>query len=560
MPAAKLPAGEAAGLSNRTFGVGLAILAAAYVLVAAWRYSPALFGAYHDDTLYFSAAKALAAGDGNVWPNLPESPAQTKYPPLYPLLLSLVWRVQPAFPENLSWAWAMNLAFGLVLVFAAVVVLRRLGSNRKEALGLAAIFALNPYTILWTNLLLSDVLFAALTLLAILAADRAISQRKGSFWSWWAAAIVLAWLATSTRTLGVAILGGLFLVAMANRRYLAGAATCLGVAPLAWRLLAGWQAGGSTPKSAVSGFEQTWLFYTDYVAFWKLSVPSLDVLWAQVQFNGLELLKFPAVAAFLYNAEGMAGMYMQTTAVAISAAVLHGVHVRAQKCGYSSIHWMAICYVPFILLWNYTLMSRFWLAFMPLFLVGAAAELSLLAGGIRKVFAESSQLDQKIAAGLVGLALSALLLNGAWRYALLVPRGLGSVAEHREKALSAKQEAYEWLAHSGEAGPVISYEDALLYLYSGAQAIRPFICSTAPFFKQDEDAMKRDIARIGDTAAALNASYWIVSDDDFELDYAGPQLETATTELLRTWPVVFESANGSIRIHAADVALSRAVE
>ncbi len=560
MSAAKLPVGEATGLSNRTFGLGLAILAAAYVLVAAWQYSPALFGAYHDDTLYFSVAKALAAGDGAVLPNLPDSPAQTKYPPLYPLLLSLVWRVQPAFPDNLSLAWAMNLAFGVVLVLASVGVLRRLGSSRREALGLAAIFALNPYTILWTNLLLSDVLFAALTLLAVLAADRAVGQTKDSFWSWWAAAIVLAWLATSTRTLGVAILGGLFVFAMVNRRYLAAAATCFGAMPLAWRLLAGWSAGGTAPKGMVSGFDQTWLFYTDYVAFWKLSVPSLDVLWAQVQFNGLELLKFPAVDAFLYNAEGMASIFMQTTAVAISAAVLHGIFLRAKKYGYSSIHWMAVCYVPFILLWNYTLMSRFWLAFMPLFLVGAAVELGRLASGIRKVFAQSGQLDQRIAAGFFGLALSALVLNGAWRYAVLVPRGLHSVAVHREKTLAAKQEAYDWLVRAGDLGPVISYEDALLYLYTGAQGMRPFICSTEPFFKQDEDAMKRDIARIGDTAQALNARYWIVSDDDFELDYAGPELETATAELLRNWPVVFESANGTVRIHEADAALSRAAE
>jgi hypothetical protein len=560
VPAGKLPEGEATELSNRAFGVGLAFLAAAYLLVAAWQYSPALFGAYHDDTLYFSTAKALAAGDGNVLPSLPESPAQTKYPPLYPLLLSLAWRVQPAFPDNLTWAWALNLAFGVVLVIASVGVLLRLGSSRAEALALAAIFALNPYTVLWTNLLLSDVLFAALTLLTVLAADRAVHEAKGMFWSWWATAIVFAWLAITTRTLGVAILGGLFFFAAANRRYLAAVATCLSVAPLAVRILTGWQAGGSAPQRVVSGFDQTWLFYTDYVAFWKLSVPSLDVLWSQVQFNALELFKFPAVGAFLYNAEGMASIYMQTTAIAISAGVLHGVLVSARRVGYSSLHWMALCYVPLILLWNYTLMSRFWLAFMPLFLVGAAAELGRLAGGIRKVFAESKQLDQRIAAGFFGLALSALVLNGAWRYAVVVPHGFRALAEQRKETLAAKRQAYDWLTRSAEKGPVISYEDALLYLYTGAQGMRPFICSTEPFFKQDEAAMKRDIARIGDTAAALNARYWIVSDDDFELDYAGPQLETATAELLRTWPVVFESGDGSVRIHAGGAALSRAAE
>src|SRR5690606_32398623 len=196
-------------------------------------------------------------------------------------------------------------------------------------------------------LLLSDVLFAALTLLAVVAADRAVRQQHGTFWSWWIAAIALAWLATTTRTLGVAILGGLFLFAVANRRYLGAAATCLGVAPLAWKVFAGMSAPATAPSSAVSGFDQTWTYYTDYLAFWRLSVPSLEVLWAQVQFNGLELLKFPAVDVFLYNAEGRANIYMQTTAVAISAAVLHGVYLRAQNHGYSSLHWMALCYVPF---------------------------------------------------------------------------------------------------------------------------------------------------------------------------------------------------------------------
>lgn len=559
MKAAKLPLGGAQGLSNRTFGVGLALLAVAYILVAAWQYSPALFGTYHDDTVYFSTAQALAAGDGNVSPNLPNAPPQTKYPPLYPLLLSLVWMVQPAFPDNLTWAWAMNLAFGVVMVLASVGVLRRLGSSRREALALAAIFALNPNTILWTNLLLSDVLFAALTLLAVVTADHAMSQQNTDFWRWWVGAVVLACLATSTRSLGVAILGGLFLFAAANRRYFAASLTGVGVLPLAWRLLAGWSVGPD-PETTVNGYQQTWMFYTDYLRFWKLSAPSLDVLLAQIQFNGLELLKFPAVDAFLYNAEGMAGMYMQMTAIAISAAIVHGIFVRGQKHGYSSIHWMAICYVPFILLWNYTLMSRFWLAFLPLFLVGAAAELGGLVAGIRKVFAPGGQLDQRIAALLFSLVLSALVLNGAWRYAVVVPRGFHSIATQREQALAAKREAYSWLADSGETGPVISYEDALLYLYTGVQGMRPFIPSTEPFFKQDEEAMERDISRIGDTAVALNARYWIVAEDDFELDYAGPQLETATAELLRGQPVVFESADGTVRIHSLDAALSRAVE
>src|SRR5262245_1204078 len=65
--------------------------------------APQRFGGYHDDGIYATTAKALATGQGYRIISLPSEPAQTKYPPLYPLLLSLIWRVYPRFPENVAW-------------------------------------------------------------------------------------------------------------------------------------------------------------------------------------------------------------------------------------------------------------------------------------------------------------------------------------------------------------------------------------------------------------------------------------------------------------------------
>jgi hypothetical protein len=62
------------------------------------------FGRLHDDGLFFVSAKSLATGQGFRILSLPEQPAQTKYPILYPLYLSLVWRANPHFPENLALA------------------------------------------------------------------------------------------------------------------------------------------------------------------------------------------------------------------------------------------------------------------------------------------------------------------------------------------------------------------------------------------------------------------------------------------------------------------------
>lgn len=550
-------------LSVRVYGIGLTLLAVTYLFVASWQYSPALFGAFHDDTLYFSTAKALSEGDGGVLPSLPGTPAQTKYPPLYPMLLSFVWQIQPEFPANLAWGWYLNLLLGIWALFAAGFLLCRFGCSRAESLGLAALFILNPYTILWSNLLLSDMLFAALVLTSILAADRAIEYGGRSFVVWWSVAVVFASLSVFTRTLGVAILGGLILYALSHKRFLAAVVATAGVLPVAWRLLSRLTSGTElvVRGGELNGFEQNWLYYTNYLEFWKLSVPSIEVLSAQVQFMLLELLKFPAVATLHFNAEGLASIVMQTTAIAISAGVIHGIVLRAKQRGMSAAHWMAVCYIPLILLWNYALMSRFWLAFIPLLLAGASHELGRLAGAIRKIFRESKQKDQRIAAALMGAALAGLVLNGTYRFAVSLPTAIRSLAENREKALVAKQEAYAWLANEAQSGAtVVSYEDALAYLYSGSQGMRPFAASTAPFFLQDEDEMERDIARLGDTAKQLGARYWLVSDDDFELDYAKPQLIAATEDLLQGAPVVFESSKGTVRVYELDHAITTAAK
>jgi len=56
------------------------------------------FGYLHDDGLFFVSAKSAAAGSYRI-ESLPEMPAQTKFPPLYPLYLSLIWHLNPHFPK-----------------------------------------------------------------------------------------------------------------------------------------------------------------------------------------------------------------------------------------------------------------------------------------------------------------------------------------------------------------------------------------------------------------------------------------------------------------------------
>ena len=80
------------------------------------------FGDIHDDSVYYVSAKSLASGRlPHREPSRPQ-PFQTKYPPLYPLLLSIAWRVNPRFPQNLPIAaWLSWLALPLMLAVLAAL-------------------------------------------------------------------------------------------------------------------------------------------------------------------------------------------------------------------------------------------------------------------------------------------------------------------------------------------------------------------------------------------------------------------------------------------------------
>ncbi len=120
------------------------------------------FGVTHDDMQYFSSAKALAEHRGYVAANLPGSPVATKYPVLYPWLLSWVWRLDPSFPENLTWAVGVNVLFGLLFILAAYRLIRRMqGLSEWEALAVTAFCALHPLMLFYSADLMAEVPFGA---------------------------------------------------------------------------------------------------------------------------------------------------------------------------------------------------------------------------------------------------------------------------------------------------------------------------------------------------------------------------------------------------------------
>jgi hypothetical protein len=145
------------------------------------------FGRSHDDSIYFVSAKSIAQGHGYRILSLPGEPYQTKYPPLFPLLLTLVWKIKPEFPGNLQLAgllcWLMLPAFLAV----SWIFYKRQGLAQWQCLSLVALLGLNFVVVEFSLDVMPELMFLSLLIASVLLADRATDNSN----SWEALAAAL---------------------------------------------------------------------------------------------------------------------------------------------------------------------------------------------------------------------------------------------------------------------------------------------------------------------------------------------------------------------------------
>src|SRR5262249_3328017 len=126
------------------------------------------FGSSYDDTIYVTAAKSLATGEGYQVTNLPHPVPQTVVPPLYPFLLSIIWRISPQFPENLP----LMMFFSVLLMMAYLLLSYRYivvnnYATRWQALAVVALTAINWRMMNFAIEIISDILFIVLSMIVL---------------------------------------------------------------------------------------------------------------------------------------------------------------------------------------------------------------------------------------------------------------------------------------------------------------------------------------------------------------------------------------------------------
>lgn len=513
-----------------------------------------LFGYFHDDTLYFSSARAIAFGQGYIIPSLPGTPPQTKYPIVYSWLLSWVWKWFPHFPENVMPAIWLTAFFGCWFLVATFQFLRGMdGIGDWAALAIVAAIAFSPDFLILNTSLLSDVPFMALAMTAIVLADSALRPTSRL----WAAALTgcLAGLSADMRTLGVATVIGILFIALIRRELRKGLIIFLAAAPLVafvvWPALSGKHslAPGSVPGPIDPAWNQTWLYYTSYLANWTASVPNVSMFFQMIKNTGLLLLMAPAryVLAPSMEAWSPGGMAVYIPLILVLIAGIVRL-VRIQ--GWKPVHPVFLVYSAILLVWPYPQMSRFLLLFTPLFFAGLYVEMKRIVHAIVENLKSNVAAVEKLSA----LALSAILLaTGAvalWNYLHGERTTLNARIERRASILQEKQEAYEWVRQNTEASTkIVAFEDVMLYLYTGRQTIRPIAFLPSCCVTNQISILQSDLSHITDVPRHVHAGFWLMSDDYFDAEGSIPLIHAKMIEMKSMLPLAFRSREGHVQIY-----------
>jgi hypothetical protein len=530
--------------------IGLAAVLALY-LFCLLRFHPTnFFGQMEDDSIYFSSAREIAAGRGYIMPSIPGAPRATKYPILYPWILSWVWRLNPHFPANLSWAVTANAMFGLLYLITAFVFLVRLkGISIIEALFLTGFCALHPVTMALSVNIMSDVPFAACALGACVLAAAVRNEHANTI------SLLSGFLSGCSvllRSLGIAVAFGLFVAIMLRNGYRRALVFILGVLPFAAVFisrallfksgpapLAGFACGGS--------WHMTWLYYTSYIAYWKADTLSNHVFWPVVKNGVWQTLTQPG--SYFVDPTGFRpGLLAVLLLVFLSGMAIRGLFRQMQYGGRQPIHLALAFYLLPVIVWDYSNPQKFLIPFLPLLAAGMLVEVRHLAREV--VFAIREQkADTQVAAFCFCAIGCALVFGGliSWHRGMTT---LSKESQLRGSLLEEKLQGYAWIRHNTTpAARVAAYEDASLFLYTGRQAVRPIIFSPAGYYRPE--ILDSELACLVSSAKPIGPGYWFVADDDFAAEWEPASSRGKSSEKLlesRLRPA-FKSSEGRVRIY-----------
>jgi hypothetical protein len=513
------------------------------------------FAYLHDDGVLFTSAKSLADGNGFRIQNLPENPAQTKYPPLYPALLSLIWRIDPQFPDNLQLATALGWILTSLGLGLAWKLYQSDGEPDPSVWFMVALLAVSPYWILFGTMMFSEMFFTCLVLASLI-----LARQKDNLAAV-ATAGLLAACAYLTRSAGIALLISVPALLLWQKRLKAALVYAAPVimAAAGWAV---WQRG-----HLLHSIDSTLMYYTDYVGFQKLNVGAdnaLVVLW-----KNLDQILYSMGALVLPKVVDM--MPVKNLTQVLGIGMISGV-VRMFRKGIARDYALfSLLSTGILLVWHYPANERMVLPMFPLLLAGLVTEAKHFFSMVRRVlFVKASETDpsgksgkkkddagNRIVGGILAAGIAAIFLVALGVQLFMTFSFMDSSTAQQRASLKERRAAYQWMAANlPREAAVLSYDDALLYLYSGHHGnYMPLL--TRWWYADDHENMQAAYRNIDEYCRRRGLSYFYFTSEDLSRE-TGEEDRKAVAKAVAENPAlepVFTAGIGTVyRIRPATAA------
>lgn len=513
--------------------------------------TPDRFGFYHDDGIYVITAKALATGQGYRIISLPDEPAQTKFPPFYPFLLSLIWRAFPHFPANLLPMMSLSLMATMVFLGLAFFYLVRRGyATNWQALLVTALVGVNWRIVILATGIYSEMVYAALSVGGLWLAET--YEKPGRRWILGILLGGTLGLAFLTRTSGITLLVAVVAYYLLHQQYKKSSLPLLvaGSFILAW---AGWCIAHRPTLEHVNA-----AFYTSYLADFFQLVPDLQTLLLIILKNAFKLIIFSIPTLILGLNYVQTGNFLAIRLFIITLTfifIVEGLR-RQMSQGLRLLPLYLFSYLSLHLFWPYTPYDRFIAPILPFLLFFLISEITYLISVTRNKLKLPGQITQKLGSVLLLLVLIGLTGITFYHHSSVLQWSLDSKTFYARRA-SEEMQTIGWInRHTAPSDVLLCYSDPLCYLNTGRKAIRPYLVKPS-IQVQDEAAVYKKVKILFRIIKENNAHYLVSTSSDFEYesqsDLMRSQLKTLTGKYPETFVPVFRSANGHSVIYEINV-------
>jgi hypothetical protein len=456
------------------------------------------FGKYQDEGLLLIAGKSLHDGDGYLIASLPGKPFQTKYQPLYPMLLALVWSADPRFPENLRILSVLQWLITTGFFATAFWLFRSTGFASWKGVAMAVFLATNPWLLYWSLLPIADSLFALLVVSVFLLLHR---RRDNPGW-WWVIGCIGA-AACLTKVAGILMVPAIWAGGWRRAQW---RRSLILTAPMLMAFM-GWTVWASLHRAP--GENSVLWYYTDYIGF-HIKNGGLAALPEIVQSNLGSLIATVGGSVFYNLADTFPGRLLS---VVIGAAWISGIRRLAKRTSVVEYSVFSALLVLLLLVWNFSPNVRLLAPALPLLAMGLCAEaehffrLIQSAAGSRKM--ADRMAARTLGAGLVAACLAALVLN-----VNLITRGIPDLLDHDRLALDRDRVTFDWCRRTLPASAVVlANNDTYLHLSTGLMAVRPVLSSVA-LYRHDRAGQLDNFTHIDRLVDFFGITHILITPDD----------------------------------------------